>query len=86
MTLDSTIRSWNAGAEELYGYTAAEAIGQTMTLIVPPELHEEEAEMLRRAGRGEQLRTVRVGPDRQRRSPDPGLCDDLSRSSVRLAG
>ena len=35
-----TIRAWNAGAEELYGYTAAEAIGRPVTLIVPPELQE----------------------------------------------
>ena len=69
VTLDATIRAWNAGAEELYGYPAAEAIGQTMTLIVPPELHEEEAEMLRRAGRGERLEpseSVRIAKDGRR--------------------
>ena len=38
VNLDSTIRSWNAGAEEVYGYTAAEAIGQPVALFIPPEL------------------------------------------------
>ena len=69
VTLDGTIRSWNAGAEELYGYTAAEAIGQPMTLIVPPEFHAEEAEMLRRAGQGERIEpfeSVRIAKDGRR--------------------
>src|SRR6202035_5555422 len=36
-TLDGIITSWNRAAEGLYGYTAAEAIGQPVTLIMPPE-------------------------------------------------
>jgi two-component system sensor kinase FixL len=36
-TLAGTIVSWNGGAERIYGYTAAEAIGQPITLIVPEE-------------------------------------------------
>ncbi|AZI44129.1 PAS domain S-box protein [Deinococcus psychrotolerans] len=69
VTLDSTIRSWNAGAEELYGYTAAEAFGQPMTLVVPPELHAEQLEMLRRAGQGhrvEPFESVRIAKDGHR--------------------
>ena len=73
VTLGSTIRSWNVGAEELYGYTAAEAVGQPITLIVPPEFHAEEAEMLRRAGQGERIEPFELGPDRQRWPPDPGV-------------
>jgi len=69
VTLDRTIRSWNAGAEELYGYTAAEAFGQPTTLLVPPELHAEEAEILRRAGQGERIEpfaSVRIAKDGRR--------------------
>jgi len=43
-TLDGIILSWNADAERLFGYTAEEAIGQSITLIIPQDrLHEEEA-------------------------------------------
>ncbi|WP_161884473.1 PAS domain S-box protein [Deinococcus alpinitundrae] len=69
LTLDSTIRAWNAGAEELYGYTATEAIGQPMALIVPPELHAEEAEILSRTGQGERIEpfeSVRIAKDGHR--------------------
>ena len=37
-SLDGIIRSWNAGAERIFGYTAEEAIGQSILLIIPPEL------------------------------------------------
>jgi two-component system cell cycle sensor histidine kinase/response regulator CckA len=39
--LNCQITSWNKGAEEIYGYTAEEAIGQDISLIVPPEKAEE---------------------------------------------
>lgn len=38
-SLDGTILSWNPGAEQLYGYTAAEAIGKSIEIVVPPEFH-----------------------------------------------
>ena len=43
-TLDGIILTWNAGAERLFGYSAAEAIGQPITLLIPPERHDEERE------------------------------------------
>jgi PAS domain S-box-containing protein len=44
--LDGVIRSWNAAAERLYGYTAAEAVGRSIALIVPDELAGEVGEIL----------------------------------------
>jgi PAS domain S-box-containing protein len=44
--LDGTIRSWNAAAERLYGYTAAEAVGRSIAIIVPDELASEIGEIL----------------------------------------
>lgn len=62
-TLDGTIRSWNAEAERLFGYTPEEAIGQSITLIIPKERLDEEREIvekLRRGERVEHFETVRV--------------------------
>jgi PAS domain S-box-containing protein len=62
-TLDSRITSWNAGAQKLFGYTAEEAIGQSVTMLIPPERHDEERQILERLGRGERIEhyeTVRV--------------------------
>ena len=54
-TLDGTIITWNAGAERLFGYTAYEAIGRPITLIIPEDrLHEEEA-IIRRIRAGERV-------------------------------
>ena len=36
-TLDGIIVSWNAGAQKIYGYTEAEAVGKSITMLVPPE-------------------------------------------------
>lgn len=60
--LNGIILSWNRGAERLFGYTAAEAVGQPITLIVPPDrLHEEQAILatLRRGERVDHIETVR---------------------------
>jgi PAS domain S-box-containing protein len=68
-TLDGTIRSWNAGAERLFGYSAAEAVGRPITLIIPPELHEEERRILARVRSGERIshfETERVAKDGRR--------------------
>jgi PAS domain S-box-containing protein len=68
-TLDGVIRSWNTGAERLFGYTAAEAIGRSITMIIPPELHQEERAILSRLRLGERIEhfeTVRVTKDGRR--------------------
>jgi PAS domain S-box-containing protein len=62
-TLDSRIVSWNAGAEDLFGYTGDEAIGRPITILIPPELQDEERMILGRLRRGERIEhyeTVRV--------------------------
>ena len=68
-SLDGTIRSWNAGAERLFGYTPDEAIGQFITLIIPPGRLVEERDILARLRRGEcieHFETVRVAKDGRR--------------------
>ncbi|MFL5340760.1 MAG: PAS domain S-box protein [Gemmataceae bacterium] len=65
-TLDGTILSWNTGAERIFGYTAAEAIGRHITIIIPPDRLGEEQLILEKIGRGERVEhfeTVRVAKD-----------------------
>ncbi len=50
---DGTIRSWNSAAEELYGYTAAEGVGQSLNLIIPEELGAESAVRFGKVAQGE---------------------------------
>jgi PAS domain S-box-containing protein len=68
-TLDGRIRSWNAGAMRLFGYTSEEVIGKPITIIIPPELHEEEHRILEKLQRGERIdhfETTRVTKDGRR--------------------
>ncbi len=53
LSLNGTIRSWNPGAEELYGYTAAEVTGKPVTFLVPTEQQASEIELIERAKRGQ---------------------------------
>jgi PAS domain S-box-containing protein len=53
--LDGTITSWNTSAERLFGYTAREAIGQHITLIIPEGRRDEEAKILQQVRRGERV-------------------------------
>ncbi|HEX8846467.1 MAG TPA: PAS domain S-box protein [Pyrinomonadaceae bacterium] len=53
--LDGIILSWNPGAERLYGYTAAEAVGQPVTMLIPPDMPDEEPRILSRIRRGERV-------------------------------
>ncbi|HEY5056382.1 MAG TPA: PAS domain S-box protein [Acidobacteriaceae bacterium] len=53
--LNGIITSWNAAAMRLFGYTAAEVIGQSILLLIPPELHHEEPEILRKMRAGERI-------------------------------
>jgi PAS domain S-box-containing protein len=64
-TLDGVITSWNPGATRIFGYTADEAIGQSIMLIVPPDRAAEEEQVLARLSQGEGMHfeTIRVRKD-----------------------
>jgi PAS domain S-box-containing protein len=53
--LDGYITSWNKGAELLYGYTAAEAVGKPITILIPPDRRDEEFDILVRISRNEHV-------------------------------
>jgi PAS domain S-box-containing protein len=78
--LNSIITSWNQGAERLFGYTAEEAIGRPVTMLIPTERHDEEPAILARIRRGERVEHYET--IRQRR--DGSLVDiSLTISPVR---
>ncbi|MGA7538694.1 MAG: PAS domain S-box protein [Steroidobacteraceae bacterium] len=70
-TLDGLITSWNAGACRLFGYEAKEALGRPITLILPPDRLDEEAQILERLRRGERVRHFET----VRRCKDGSLTD-----------
>ncbi len=53
--LNSIIQTWNAAAERLFGYSAEEAVGQSILMLIPPNLASEEAEIIARIKSGERL-------------------------------
>lgn len=53
--LHGTITSWNRGATRIFGYSAPEVIGKSVTILIPPERHNEEPEILDRIRRGERI-------------------------------
>jgi PAS domain S-box-containing protein len=66
-TLEGIITSWNAGAERLFGYTASEAIGQHISLVIPADRRDEETVIIGRIKRGERIEhydTIRVRKDK----------------------
>ncbi|HVV73313.1 MAG TPA: PAS domain S-box protein, partial [Verrucomicrobiae bacterium] len=65
-TMDGTVLSWNSGAERLYGYSALEMVGRSVSTLIPPYRPNELPEILDRLGRGESVEnfeTVRVRKD-----------------------
>jgi PAS domain S-box-containing protein len=68
-TLDGCVTSWNAGATRIFGYEPKEMIGQSIIKIIPPELRQEEDEILAKLKRGEHIahyETVRLAKDGRR--------------------
>jgi len=53
--LDGIIKTWNPGAERLFGYTAEEVIGKPITLLIPMDRHDEESDILSRLRRGKRV-------------------------------
>ena len=65
-SLDGIIASWNKGAERIFGYLAEEVIGKPISILIPPDRHDEESvilECLRRGERVEPYETVRRRKD-----------------------
>src|SRR6185295_5995987 len=68
-TLDGIVTSWNGAAERLFGFAAAEMIGQSITRIIPNDLQHEEVEILAKLRNGERIEryeTVRLHKDGQK--------------------
>jgi PAS domain S-box-containing protein len=81
-TLEGRILTWNRGATRIFGYEAHEVIGKPITIIIPPELHAEEQQILTKLRRGERVDhfdTLRVTKDGRR------IAISLTVSPVRAA-
>jgi two-component system, cell cycle sensor histidine kinase and response regulator CckA len=81
-TLDGTITSWNAAAERIFGYSAAEIIGQPIFRLIPDDQHDAERDLLERVRRGE---SVEVGEAERIRKDGRHIWISLSVSPVRDA-
>jgi PAS domain S-box-containing protein len=65
-TLEGVITSWNAGAQRMYGYTAEEAVGRSVSMLLPPGEQDSLTDILHRVRKGEQVdsyETVRMRKD-----------------------
>jgi PAS domain S-box-containing protein len=81
--LDGVIRSWNPGAQRLYGYTAKETVGQPVTMLIPDDRPDEEPNILEQIRRGQRVDHYET----VRRRKDGALVDvSLTVSPVRDAG
>jgi len=82
-TLEGGITDWNAGAERLFGFTEKEAVGNTVALLVPPELDAEERRILAAVSQGNRIDHYAT----QRRAKDGRIIDvSLSVSPIRQDG
>ena len=75
--LDGLITTWNRGAERLFGYSASEMIGRSITILIPPDRDQEEVRILSRIRRNK-----RVDPYETVRKRKDGSLVDVDRKSV----
>src|SRR5215468_2161263 len=67
--LDAVITSWNAAAQRIFGYTEEEAVRRPITILIPPELRDEEGKIVEKVRAGERIQqyeTIRVTKAGQR--------------------
>ena len=69
--LNGIITSWNRGAEGIFGYEVDEVIGKSVSLLIPPDRHDEELSILARIRKGERIENFET----IRRRKDGGLID-----------
>jgi len=81
-TLDGTVTSWNTAAERIFGYSAAEMIGQPIFRLIPEDQHDIERDLLERLRRGE---SVEFGEAERIRKDGQHIWISLSVSPVRDA-
>jgi len=80
--LNGVIATWNQGAERIFGYTAEEAIGRSITMLLPPDRYDEEKKILHRIRNGQRIEHYET----VRRRKDGTLVDvSLSVSPVKDA-
>ena len=70
-TLESIVTSWNRGAERIFGYTAEEMIGQSITRLIPPGHDNEEPEIIARLRKGDRIEHYET----QRKKKDGTIID-----------
>jgi diguanylate cyclase (GGDEF)-like protein/PAS domain S-box-containing protein len=79
--VDGTITSWNPGAEELFGYQAEEVLGRKVSMLLPPDLADDEEQKVAMVLAGETLEPYEV-----RRLRSDGTLVDVSLSMSRVLG
>jgi len=65
-TLGGTVLSWNSGAEQMFGYSAREMVGESIEMLVPPDQHQETStirDVIERGHRVERIETIRLRRD-----------------------
>lgn len=79
-SLEGIITSWNAAATRLFGYLPDEVVGKSVLILIPPELHSEEPEILRKVTSGERIEHFET---RRRRKNGDSLHISLTISPIR---